>query len=144
MSEISITKAAQVSGKSQATIRRWAAQKIIPARKAANGQWLFNREELINHLSAYGNELIEAGTIKKNIKSAHDQPLIAAYEKQIKLLESVLERERKTNDDLRSQLKDSISENFKLTHEIKAILSKETTASPTRWIKTKVQEAFGF
>ena len=137
MSDITISKAAQLSGKSQATIRRWAAQKIIPARKTNDGHWTFNKDELIAYLSTHSEQLIEAGKIKQSSRAAQEQPVI-------KLLETSLERERRINDELRTQLSNATAEIFKLTQEIKAILSKDTSkTSPTRWIKTKVQEALG-
>jgi DNA-binding transcriptional MerR regulator len=146
MEEISIAQAARLSGKSQATIRRWAAQKLVPARKTDDGHWVFTRAELIAHLGAYGSELSESRAIKvtsaKPHKEALNRPLIDAHVERIKTLESLLEREQRLNDELREQLKGTTAEVFKLTAELRSFLSKETKSSPTQWIRTKVQGAF--
>jgi DNA-binding transcriptional MerR regulator len=137
MSTISIEMAAQISGKSQATIRRWAGNNIIPAKKTEDGRWIFDKEELINYLKAHGKEMIDAKIIKQKPTNENNHSLISAYEQQIKILTTTLERERCINDELRSEM-------YKITEEIKTLLSKEPrTTSPSRWIKTKVQNAFG-
>ena len=141
MSELGIASAARLSGKSQATIRRWASQNIVPASKNSDGRWKFDKDYLLNHLKLHSQDLIDAGTIKiPSIKA--NEPLISALEDQIKHLEVALDRERWLNDELREQLRKTTVELFTLTQEIKAILSKESSPSPTRWLRSKVQEIF--
>jgi len=142
MGDLNITQAARLTGKSLATIRRWAAQKTIPARKTEDGHWVFSSDELVAHLHAHGHELIGTRPIAGKAEQPNNQQLIGAYAEQIKTLEGLLEREQRLNDELREQLKSTTGEVFKLTAELRAFLSKETKTTPTQWIKTKVQGAF--
>jgi excisionase family DNA binding protein len=139
---VSIAQAAQILGKSQATIRRWAAQKTIPALKSKDGTWSFNREELIAHMSANAQSMIESKTIRRSPNQDREHQVITVYERQIDALERTIDRERKINDELREQVRQSQGEILKLTHEIRSILSNENKATLSRWIKSTAKEVF--
>ena len=143
MSDLSIAKAAKLCGKSESTVRRWASLKMIPGRKNADGRWTFQEDELSSYMSAHGGDLIDSGKVMSNRgRPAKASSSDSQSARVIAALEDSLKRERSLSDDVREQLQAAQAEIVRLTQEIKALLSKDKTSSPARWVMTKVQEAF--
>lgn len=142
MSEINIDQAAKLIGKSQATMRRWASQKIIPAAKSNDGSWIFNKDEILKHMSAQSQSMIDSKIIKRSSITQHEHNIISIYKRQIDILEHTIERERQINDEMRDQLKQNQSEILKLSNEIKAILTNDNQSTLSRWIKTTAKDVF--
>jgi len=126
--EVSLNVAAKMAGKTTTAVRRWASQGLIKARKNKRGRWEIETQSLREHLAT--SVSIHVGETSGN---RQEPDLQSEY---IRSLQSSLDRERKKVDDLSENNKRLQNEILKLTHEIKAILSKDNRGLLSRWIKS--------
>ncbi len=124
--EVSLNIAAKMAGKTTTAVRRWASQGLIKAKKNKRGRWEINTKSLRAHLAT--NVPIHVG---ESSDKTSEPDLQSEY---IRSLQSSLERERKKVDDLAENNTRLQNEILKLTHEIKAILSKDSRGLLSRWI----------
>lgn len=125
-----LSKAAKMSGKSTTTLRRWATEGLIEAKKTDDGQWVFNTDSLRLHLTKL--------TPKHNKLAQHLQQ--ADTNELTITLKSMLKTERERNELLEQRLIEKDEEIKKLNAEIRAILTKDNSNLLSRWIKTKVKD----
>ena len=126
--KVSLNIAAKMAGKTTTAVRRWVTQGIIKAKKNGKGRWEVNTQSLREHLAT--NVPVNVGG---SLDKVSEPDLQSEY---ICSLQSSLERERKKVDDLtdnNTKLQDEI---LKLTHEIRAVLSKENKGLLSRWIRS--------
>ncbi len=124
---LSLHEASKMSGKSLATVRRWARENLIEAEKNSSGHW----EIPTRHFKAYlanGVNLHEASMDTKDEAQA-------VQNEASRMLHEALNRERKINDELREQIKEKDSALLKLTFEMKAMLEDKPGGIISRWIR---------
>lgn len=124
---LSLHEASKMSGKSLATVRRWAKENLIEAEKNSSGHW----EIPTRHFKAYlanGVSLHEASMDTKDEAQA-------VQNEASRMLHEALNRERKINDELREQIKEKDSALLKLTFEMKAMLEEKPGGIISRWIR---------
>ena len=119
---ISLSVAAKMAGKSTTTIRRWISENLVDAEKELSG-WKVNTNALRSYLSSK-----HVG----NVFTRNEDPNVDSNKTElIRSLQVSLDRGRKINDELRSEL-------LKITREMQAILKKESGNKLSRWIKDVV------
>lgn len=126
--KVSLNIAAKMAGKTTTAIRRWVTQGTVKAKKNEKGRWEVNTQSLREHLAI--NVPVNVGG---SSGKTSEPDLQSEY---IRSLQSSLERERKKVDDLAENNTRLQNEILKLTHEIKAILSKDSRGLLSRWIKS--------
>ena len=129
---ISASEASKLSGKSASTIRRWARTGFIEAKKNGKGQFEYDEDSLRSYLATQPEHTQPI--------TAHEEPdrLIDSLKDALRREQDALERERRLNDELRSEVKHHQRELLKLTYEMQAILKKESGNKLSRWIKDVV------
>jgi DNA-binding transcriptional MerR regulator len=125
---LSLNEASKMSGKSLATVRRWAKESLIVADKNKSGHWQIPTHQFRVYL-AQDVSLHEPSVDKQ---SEGESFKIEASQ----MLYEALHRERKINDDLRSQVKEKDSELLKLTYEMKSVLDGKSGGLLSRWIRS--------
>lgn len=131
--KLSVGEAAKISGKATSTIRRWILEGFLKAIQDENGWYRIKHEDLMNTLSQVTHKQpTSESTIQNNYSQINENTAF------IKSMQESLERERRINDEFRNQIKSLESEIFKLTHEIRAILTKNSPInSLSRWLQSK-------
>lgn len=124
---LNLHEASKVSGKSLATVRRWARESLIEAKKNSSGHWEIPTRKFKAYL-AHNVNLHEASM------DTHSE-VQAAQDEASRTLHEALHRERKINDELRAQVKEKDSALLKLTFEMKAMLENKPGGIISRWIR---------
>ena len=122
---ISITEASRMADCSPSTVRRWLKTGVLEGIKT-DGAWEIGREALLLHLSQLSKPF--KGRQGASRRGHSEEP--THHEALNKQLMDDLHRERKMNDELRS-------ENRKLQEEIKALLASKTGVMG--WVRSIVR-----
>jgi DNA-binding transcriptional MerR regulator len=125
---LSLSEASKMSGKSLATVRRWAKEGLVIAEKNRSGRWQIPTHQFRVYL-AQDVSLHEPSMDKHNEGQSFK---VEASQ----MLYEALHRERKINDDLRSQVKEKDGELLKLTYEMKSMLEGKYGGLLSRWIRS--------
>ena len=134
---LSLSEAALQSGKSETSIRNWLKSNLIKGQRGSDGCWKIERTSLFAHLSGLPQKSERSAPKVRGYGAESDQtspqsePLTLAYRE-------ALERERRINDELRSQIKDLEKERTQHLAEMRALLSKDAKATDgviSRWLR---------
>ena len=121
---ISLPEASKLAAVSQTTVRRWIKSGSLEAKQDKAGKWQIGKQNLLSRLAIQPPRQV-GNTNETFVESSDKNRLL--YETM-----EALSRERKINDELRS-------ENIKLNAEIKAILQKKDSlgikSTISRWIR---------
>ena len=130
---ITIAQASKMAGKSPATIRRWVDKGYIRFEKTTKGRTV-DPEDLKRYLSCKAHESVITPITNETVSKPNEHD---SYHETILNLKEHIADLRNENREIREQNKNLHSEIFKLTHEIKSILSaSEKKNILSRWIKT--------
>ena len=135
---VTITEASILIERPEGTIRDWVKKELVAAKLDSKGRWLIERDSLLNRAATSAST-----KATKHPRSSSTVPSTSAIEgstqAHIRTLEQALDREHRINDDMREQIKRLEGEIFQLSHEMQAILSRNSpNGSLSRWVKSKI------
>jgi hypothetical protein len=135
---VTITEATTLIERPEGTIRDWVKKGLVTAKPDSRGRWLIERDSLLHRASTLPSA--KAARHPRTLSPEPTTPSIeGSTQAHIRTLEQTLDRERRINDDMRDQVKRLENEIFKLSHEMQALLSKDTpTGVLSRWVKSKI------
>lgn len=144
---IPLSEAARIASTTPEVLRKHINQGLLKSTKDERGRHLVRRDDVLLFFAERAVNRSPARTQPRSpsITTAsvpEGSPLreqIALLERQIDQLDRSLDRERRVNDEFRDQIKRLESEIFKLSHEMQALLSKDSpTGVLSRWVKSKI------
>jgi hypothetical protein len=128
--DLTMAEAIRLTEKAESTIRAWIKSGAIEAYQDKQGWWRINRGTLLYKAAEGAQKRPSRAPQTEGLAAISPQP--SPLEK---TLIEALERERRINDELRSQVKHLEGEFIKLAAELKAILNKETSGKLSRWFR---------
>jgi predicted site-specific integrase-resolvase len=130
---LTLPEAARMAGCSTTTLRRWLSNGIVEGGKNQSGDWRVAEQSLRVYLST-ATPSTKATRCVQGASGSETQITMEATELVIELRES-LSRERKVNDDLRSQIRNFEQERTQHLAEMRALLSgkSEGLLSLKKW-----------
>jgi hypothetical protein len=128
--DLSMAEAIRLTEKAESTIRAWIKSCSIEAYQDRQGWWRINRDSLLHKAAEGAQKRPPRAPQLEGTASIPPQPTPLE-----KALSEALERERRINDELRGQVRQLEGELLKLTSELKALLTKETSGKLSRWFR---------
>lgn len=128
--DLTMAEAMRLTEKAESTIRAWIKSGAIEAYQDKQGWWRINRDALLYKAAEGAQKRPLRAPQLNTVSQSSPQPTPLE-----KALTEALERERRINDELRSQVKQLEGEFIKITAELRAILSKETSGKLSRWFR---------
>lgn len=133
--ELSVKEAAKMAGVASSTVRRWIDTNKLPSNRNREGWRRVRKKDLMEYLASGVVRVarpLSGATVSDHVRGARGSDESTT----VSLLKDALDRERGKVDKLEERNKQLQDEILKLTHEIKAILSKENQSLLSRWIRT--------
>ena len=133
--ELSVKEAAKMAGVASSTIRRWIDTNKLPSNRNGEGWRRVRKRDLMAYLASGSVRVarpLSGATVNDHGGGSRESDESST----VALLKEALDRERDKVDKLEERNKQLQDEILKLTHEIKAILSKDNQSLLSRWIRS--------
>jgi excisionase family DNA binding protein len=134
---LTVTDAARQAGVSPSTIRRWMEAGDLKFSTSHQGWRVTTKDALMQHLSRqpHPSHRTVGGASAQQSHETHTTLSNGSHLEALKISLEALERERRINDELRTEISGIRSELLKMMSEMKALLQKEDKGLLSRWIR---------
>lgn len=136
---VGLTEAATLIDKGESTIRLWLKNGQIHAKKDQRGNWRIDRNSLLAYAAVEASvrpQRRAGATLSGRTAGAIAPAAAEPHSELVAALKEALERERRINDEYREKIHRLEGELFKITMELKALLTEKSGNSLMRWVQS--------